>query len=216
MLCAASFAGSLLSAAQSFPNLTTTQASGTSTTLTSAQTTGNVTSLSQALTMSLTSTSSDSDNDFLEMCRTSTLLAELEDDDELPEPDDEMDDNEDDLKDDEEYDDVMVCVHCCVQLLITVYLSWSTLSIAVLLPLPKWHGYHTTTVLWPFFQDHSGEPVPEENFLTLWCKGRLTVGDTPTIRLGTTLSRLTSAHLHHPLFFTGWMPFLPPNQQSKH
>jgi len=44
------------------------------------------------------------------MCRTSTLLAELEDDDELPEPDDEMDDNEDDLKDDEEYDDVMVCV----------------------------------------------------------------------------------------------------------
>jgi len=60
--------------------------------------------------MSLTSTSSDSDNDFLEMCRTSTLLAELEDDDELPEPDDDMDDNEDDLKDEEEYDDVMVCV----------------------------------------------------------------------------------------------------------
>ena len=110
LLCVASFAGSLLSAAQSFPNLTTTPTSGTSTTLTSAQTTGNVTSLSQALTMSLTSTSSDSDNDFLEMCRTSTLLAELEDDDELPEPDDEMDDNEDDLKDDEEYDDVMVCV----------------------------------------------------------------------------------------------------------
>jgi len=106
---AVSFAGSLLSAAQSFPNLTTSPASSTSTTLTSAQTTGNVTSLSQALTMSLTSTSSDSDNDFLEMCRTSTLLAELEDDEELPEPDDEMDDNEDDLKDEEEYDDVMVC-----------------------------------------------------------------------------------------------------------
>lgn len=58
--------------------------------------------------MSLTSTSSDSDNDFLEMCRASTLLAELEDDDELPEPDEEMDDNEDDLKDEEDYDDVMV------------------------------------------------------------------------------------------------------------
>jgi E3 ubiquitin-protein ligase HECTD1 len=58
--------------------------------------------------MSLTSTSSDSDNDFLEMCRASTLLAELEDDEDLPEPDEEMDDNEDDLKDDEEYDDVMV------------------------------------------------------------------------------------------------------------
>jgi len=33
---------------------------------------------------------------------------------------------------------------------------------------------HTTTVLWPFFRDHPGEPVPKENFWTLWCKGRLT------------------------------------------
>jgi len=67
---------------------------------------------------SLTSTSScDSDNDFLEMCRTSTLLAELEDDDELPEPDDEMDDNEDDLKDDDEYDDVMVCFMICYHII---------------------------------------------------------------------------------------------------
>jgi len=31
-----------------------------------------------------------------------------------------------------------------------------------------------TTVLRPFFRDHPGEPVPEENFWTLWCKGRLT------------------------------------------
>jgi len=30
----------------------------------------------------------------------------------------------------------------------------------------------TTTVLRPFFRDHLGEPVPEENFWTLWCKGR--------------------------------------------
>jgi len=37
------------------------------------------------------------------------------------------------------------------------------------------HCYHhrTTTVLWPFFRDQPGEPVPEENFWTLWCKGRL-------------------------------------------
>jgi len=35
----------------------------------------------------------------------------------------------------------------------------------------------TTTVLWPFFQDHPGELVPEENFWTLWCKGRLTEAD---------------------------------------
>ena len=73
----------------------------------------------------------------------------------------------------------------------------------------------TTTVLQPFFRDHPGEPAPEENFWTLWCKGRLTEADTLTIRLGTTPSGLTSAHLHHSLFFTGRMPFLPPNQQCQ-
>jgi len=57
--------------------------------------------------------------------------------------------------------------------------------------------------------------VPEENFWTLWCKGRLTEADTPTIRMGTTPSGLSRAHLHHPSFFTGWMPFLPPNQQCQ-
>jgi len=65
----------------------------------------------------------------------------------------------------------------------------------------------TTTVLRPFFRDHLGEPVPEENFWTLWCKGRLTEADTLTIRLGATPSGLTSAHLHHPpYFFTGRIP----------
>ena len=44
-------------------------------------------------------------------------------------------------------------------------------------------AYHTatTTVLRPFFRNHPGEPVPKENFLTLWCKGKLTEADTPTI-----------------------------------
>jgi len=54
----------------------------------------------------------------------------------------------------------------------------------------------TTTVLWPFFRNHLGKPVPEENFWTLWCKGRLTEADTPTLRLGATSSGLSSAHLH--------------------
>jgi len=76
--------------------------------------------------------------------------------------------------------------------------------------------HHTTTVLRPFFRDHPGEPVPEDNFWTLWCKERLTEADTLTIRLGTTPSGLTSAHLHRPpIFFTGRMPFLPPNQQRQ-
>jgi len=40
--------------------------------------------------------------------------------------------------------------------------------------------------------------------------------DTPTSRLGATPSGLTSAHLHHPpIFFTGRMPFLLPNQQRQ-
>jgi len=78
------------------------------------------------------------------------------------------------------------------------------------------HSTHTTTILQPFFRDHPGEPVPEENFWTLWCKGRLTEADTLTIRLGITPSSLTSAHLHHPpIFFTGRVPFLPPNQQCQ-
>jgi len=73
-----------------------------------------------------------------------------------------------------------------------------------------------TTVLRPFFRDHPGEPVPEENFWTLWCKGRLTEADTPTIRMGTTPPGLSSAHLRHPPhFFSGRMPFLPPIQQRQ-
>jgi len=31
-------------------------------------------------------------------------------------------------------------------------------------------SHTTTTVLPPFFQDHLFEPMPEENFWTLWCK----------------------------------------------
>jgi len=54
--------------------------------------------------------------------------------------------------------------------------------------------------------------VPEENFWTLRCKGRLTEADTPTVRLGATPSRQISTYLHHPPFFTGCMPFLPPNR----
>ena len=66
-------------------------------------------------------------------------------------------------------------------------------------PINKWHQctITITTVLRPFFWDHPGEPVPDENFWTLWCKGRLTDVDTPTIRLGATPSGLSSAHLHH-------------------
>ena len=82
--------------------------------------------------------------------------------------------------------------------------------------------HHTTTVLRPFFRDHPGEPVPEENFWTLWCKGRLTEADTLTIWLGATPSGLTSAHLH-PWGWWRWhlhshvihIPWTNPTQHSK-
>jgi len=78
--------------------------------------------------------------------------------------------------------------------------------------VPDYHHQNRFTVLF----HHPGEPVPEEKFWTLWCKGRLTDADTPTIRLSATPSGLTSAHLHHPsIFFTGWMPFLLANQQHQ-
>nr|XP_054759221.1 E3 ubiquitin-protein ligase HECTD1-like [Lytechinus pictus] len=88
-----------LSSAQSAPNLpgatTTSMPTSASTVLTST--------LSSALATSLTSTSSESDNEFLEPCPTSSLMAELEDE-EFPEPEDLDDENEDD-SDGEDYDD---------------------------------------------------------------------------------------------------------------
>jgi len=68
----------------------------------------------------------------------------------------------------------------------------------VLLTTMTTHTHNRFTAL---FRDHPGEPVPEENFWTSWCKGRLTEADTPTIWLGATPTGLTSAHLHHPPIF---------------
>jgi len=68
----------------------------------------------------------------------------------------------------------------------------------------------------PFFRDHPGEPVPEENFWTLWCKETLTEADTPTIQLGATPSGLTSAHLHHsPNFLRAGCPSCRPTNSVK-
>ncbi|KAJ8975323.1 hypothetical protein NQ317_008309 [Molorchus minor] len=102
------FPSGLLSTAQSYPSLSSSnnaanQPGGISTTA------GAVQGLSQALTMSLTSTSSDSEQvsleDFLESCRAPTLLAELDDDEEMGEDDDNDDDEN---EDDADYEEVMV------------------------------------------------------------------------------------------------------------
>lgn len=106
------FPGGLLSTAQSYPSLSNTlgsssasaQASGTSSNSTGAGVSG----LSQALSMSLTSSDSEqvSLEDFLESCRAGTLLAELEDDDELPEPDEDDNEDDDENEDDEDFEEV--------------------------------------------------------------------------------------------------------------
>ncbi|KAE8751942.1 hypothetical protein FOCC_FOCC001419 [Frankliniella occidentalis] len=100
------FPGTLLSTAQSYPSLTASNPpGGASVGISTAAGAGPC--LSQALTMSLTSTSSDSEQvsleDFLESCRAPTLLAELEDDDEMPEPDE--DENDDDDNEDDDYEE---------------------------------------------------------------------------------------------------------------
>ena len=75
--------------------------------------------------------------------------------------------------------------------------------------------HHTTTVLRPFLRDHPGEPVLEENFWTLWCKGRLTEADTQTIWLGATASGLTSTYLDHPPFLQAGCPSCRPANSVK-
>ena len=78
------------------------------------------------------------------------------------------------------------------------------------------HHHTTTTVLRPFFWDHPSEPVPKENFWTLWRKWRLTEADTPTIRLSATPSWLSSAHLHHsPHFLQAGCPSGHPTNRVK-
>uniref|UniRef100_A0A8C7QMZ8 E3 ubiquitin-protein ligase n=1 Tax=Oncorhynchus mykiss TaxID=8022 RepID=A0A8C7QMZ8_ONCMY len=122
-----SAATSPLMGAQSFPNLTTTGTTSTVTMSTSIVTSSNNVAtattglsvgqlLSNTLTTSLTSTSSESDTgqdaefslyDFLDSCRANTLLAELDDEEDLPEPDDDDDENEDDNQEDQEYEEVL-------------------------------------------------------------------------------------------------------------
>jgi len=81
------------------------------------------------------------------------------------------------------------------------------------------HHHNHFTVRFPGLPTmYPSELVPEENFWTLCCKGRLTEADTPTIRLGVTPSGLTSAHLHHPPH-SFYMPDALPAAQptvSKH
>ena len=80
-------------------------------------------------------------------------------------------------------------------------------------------NHHTThtTVLRPFFQEHPGELVPEENFWTLW-QGKINRGkntDHPAGHQSIRTNQCPPPPSSQSPSFTGWMPFLPPNQQCQ-
>jgi len=68
-------------------------------------------------------------------------------------------------------------------------------------------GTHTP-ILQPFFWDYLGEPVLKEIFWTFVVQGEITEAGTPTIRLGTTPSRLISSPLRSslPIFTPDALP----------
>jgi len=77
--------------------------------------------------------------------------------------------------------------------------------------------YHTTTttVLRPFLRDHPGESVPEENFWALWYKGRLTEADIDHPAGCHSIQTNQCSPPPSPVFFTGQMPLVLPNQQRQ-
>jgi len=53
----------------------------------------------------------------------------------------------------------------------------------------------------------------QKNFWIFMEQGKIMGAEVPTVRVGATPTGLTVPHPHNPpRFFTGWMPFLPPNQ----
>jgi len=82
----------------------------------------------------VTSTSSESDNEFLEPWRpAASVLADLEDDEELPEPDDDDDDDNDDENEDD-FDDVLAVVGVSMVCAFgkTIIIDLSLMELAVL------------------------------------------------------------------------------------
>jgi len=101
------------------------------------------------------------------------------------------------------------CPHCLV------FLSFSHNSVLVFDTL----CCHLTTAPRPFYGPFSKtirvRRCQKRTSGLLWCKGRLTAADTQTIRLGATLSLLTSAHLHHPHFLEARCPSCRPTNSVK-
>jgi len=74
----------------------------------------------------------------------------------------------------------------------------------------------TTTVLRPCFQDHPGEPVPEENFWDFTVQRKINRGRHTNHPAGHHSIRTKQCPPpSSPMFFTGRMPFQPSNQQCQ-
>ena len=89
-------------------------------------------------------------------------------------------------------------------------------KILIICSLVYCHHHHNRFTA--FFRDHPGEPAPEENFWTLWCKGRLTEADSHTDHLAGRHSIQTSQCPPPPSpisFFYRPNAFPPPNQQCQ-
>ena len=54
--------------------------------------------------------------------------------------------------------------------LLLIQVPYSICTLICIVTHTHTHRHTHTSVLRPFFRDHLGEPVPEENFWTLWYK----------------------------------------------
>ena len=87
--------------------------------------------------------------------------------------------------------------------------------------LNVWSYTTTITTSQPFYSPFSGTTrvsrcQKRRELLDFMAQGKINRGRHTDDLAGPTPSGLISAHLHHPpIFFTGWMPFLPPNQQRQ-
>jgi len=81
------------------------------------------------------------------------------------------------------------------------------------------YQYSHTTTPQPFYGPGSGTTQVircEKRILDFMVQGKINRGRHTDHLAGRHSIRLTSANLHHPpYFFTGRMPFLPPNQQRQ-
>ncbi|XP_039898071.1 E3 ubiquitin-protein ligase HECTD1 isoform X3 [Simochromis diagramma] len=108
-------AGAPMSSSASVPNLSSREASLMESFVRRAP---NMSRTNATNNMNLSRSSSDNNTNtlgrnvmstanFLDSCRANTLLAELDDEEDLPEPDDDDDENEDDNQEDQEYEEVL-------------------------------------------------------------------------------------------------------------